>query len=274
MALFQYHEPNGTGRRLTGIWRYNELLGRDLKRFLTINLLTLLGFLPFILGTIYAILSSSILVLIPVCILGGAIAGPFLACMYDTVFRSLRDAPGRCIENYRHAFRQNWRQAVIPGIIFCLLLGFYAFMLMMFLWAYRFPGWGTLAVYICGLLFFTMFFTLYWPQLVLFEQTGIQRFKNCLLFLIRFFWRSFGCALLQLVYWAVILLFLPWSVILLPFLGVWFILFTANFLLYDTLDEIFHIEEEIAQAFPEQAAFYEDDEAWLKRKQAEKNRES
>ena len=116
-----------------------------------------------------------------------------------------------------------------------------------------------------------MFFTLYWPQLVLFEQTGIQRFKNCLLFLIRFFWRSFGCALLQLVYWAVILLFLPWSVILLPFLGVWFILFTANFLLYDTLNEIFHIEEEIAQAFPEQTAFYEDDEAWLKRKQAEQN---
>ncbi|MCI8448616.1 MAG: DUF624 domain-containing protein [Eubacterium sp.] len=157
MTLFQYHEPNGTGRRLTGIWHYNELLGRDFKRFLTINLLTLLGFLPFILGTIYAVLSSSILVLIPVCILGGAIAGPFLACMYDTVFRSLRDAPGRCIENYSHAFRQNWRQAVIPGIIFCLLLGFYAFMLMMFLWAYRFPGWGTLAVYICSLLFLPCF---------------------------------------------------------------------------------------------------------------------
>ena len=110
MAFFQYHTPAGTGNRLTGIQRYNELLGRDFKRFLAVNLLTLLGFLPFILGTLYSILSSSILVLIPVCIIGGAVAGPFLSCMYDTVFRSLRDAPGKFLANYKHAFRQNWRQ--------------------------------------------------------------------------------------------------------------------------------------------------------------------
>lgn len=271
MALFQYHDHVGTGQRLTGIGRYNELLGRDLKRFLATNLLTLLGFLPFALGALYAILSSSILVLIPACIIGGAIAGPSLACMYDAVFRSLRDAPGKCMENYRRALKQNWRQSIIPGIVFCLLLGFYAFMLMLFWWASRFPGWGTIAVYACGIVIVTMFFSVYWPQLVLFEQTGTQRFKNCLLFLIRFFGRTFGCTLLQILYWAAIALLLPWSVILLPFLGVWFILFTVNFLLYGTMDEAFHIEEGIAQAFPEQAAFYEDDEAWLKRKQAERN---
>ena len=45
-------------------------------------------------------------------------------------------------------------------------------------------------------------------------------------------------------------------------------------ILYDTFNKIFHIEEEIAQAFPEQTAFYEDDEAWLKRKQAEQNQEN
>ncbi len=60
----------------------------------------------------------------------------------------------------------------------------------------------------------------------------------------------------------------------LPFPGVWFILFTANFLLYDTLDEIFHIEEEITQAFPEQTAFYEDDKTWMKRKQKEQSRKN
>lgn len=269
MAFFQYHTPAGTGNRLTDIQRYNELLGRDFKRFLAVNLLTLLGFLPFILGTLYSILSSSILVLIPVCIIGGAVAGPFLSCMYDTVFRSLRDAPGKFLANYKHAFRQNWRQSVIPGIIFCLLLGFYTFMLMMFLWAARFPGWGTIAVYVCGIVIITMFFSLYWPQLVLFEQTNMQRFKNCLLFCIRFFWKTFGCALLQITYWAVIVLLLPWSVILLPVLGIWFILFTVHFLLYETMNEAFHLEEEIARVFPEQAAFYEDDETWLKRKQSE-----
>lgn len=45
----------------------------------------------------------------------------------------------------------------------------------------------------------------------------------------------------------------------------WFILYTAHFLLYNTLDSGFQIEEKIPAAFPEQAPFYEDDETWLKK---------
>lgn len=267
--LFSFRTPAGTGRRLTGTARCSELLGRDFKRFFTVNLLTLLGFLPFALGVLVSILSSSLLLLLPACVLGGALAGPSLACMYDVIFRSLRDAPGKCMENYRKAWKQNWRQAVIPGIIFCLFLGCYTFMLMLFWWAKTSPGFGTIALFCVSLTLFTMFFSLYWPQLVLFELSQMQRFKNCLLFMIRFFWKTLACALLQIAYWAVIFLFLPWSVVLLPLTGFWFILFTENFLLYNTLNEIFRIEEQIAQDFPEQAAFYEDDETWLKRKQEE-----
>lgn len=270
--LFHYKTSYGTGRRLTGFSRYCELLDRDLKRFLLINVLTLLGFVPFLFGVLFSILSSSILILVPACIIGGAIAGPSLSCMYDTVYRSLRDAPGKCMENYKRSWKQNWRSSIIPGIIFCLLLGFYAFMLVMFWWAASFPGFGTLAIYIVGLILFTMFFSLYWPQLILFEQTDIQRLKNCVLFIIRYFWKTLGCALLQILYWTGIILFLPWSVALLLLIGIWFILFTANFLLYDTLNSIFQIEEQIAQFYPEQAAFYEDDETWLKRKQEEQIR--
>ena len=75
-SLFSFRTPNGTGRRLTGTARFSELLGRDFNRFFTVNLFTLLGFLPFTLGALAAILSSSILVLIPACVLGGALAGP------------------------------------------------------------------------------------------------------------------------------------------------------------------------------------------------------
>ncbi len=268
-SFFKYHAPEGTGRRLTGFQRFRELLERDWKRFLLTNLLTILGFLPFVLGVLFSILSSSVLVLVPACVIGGAIAGPSLACMYDSIFRSLRDAPGKFLDHYRHAWKQNWRQSILPGILFCLLIGFYAFMLMMFWWATRFPGFGTLSIYLVGLVLLTMFFSVYWPQLVLFEQTGRQRFQNCLLFMVRFFWKTFGCALLQILYWAFMFLFFPLSVILLPITGIWFILYAANFLLYDTMNEVFHIEEQIAVAFPEQAAFYEDDETWLKKKQEE-----
>lgn len=270
MALFHKNfSVHGDGRRLTGFARYTELLDRDIKRFLLVNLMTLAVFLPFFIGVLAAILSSSILLLLPACILGGVLAGPSLSCMYDTVFRSLRDAPGKCLSNYRRALKQNWRQSIIPGIIFCLLLGFYLFMLMMFWQADSPPGYGTIALYLFGLLMLTMFFSFYWLQLVLFEQNGRQRFLNCLLLCLRFFFKALGCSALQVSYWAIIVLFLPWSVILLPLTGFWFILFTANFLLYNTLNKSLRIEEQIAQVFPEQAAFYEDDEEWLKRKQAE-----
>lgn len=270
MIFFRQNTTPGTGLRLTGFQRFCELLDRDFKRFFLANLLTLLGFLPWISGVLFAILSSSTLILIPACIFGGAIAGPVSACLYDSIFRSLRDAPGKFTENYKRAWKQNWRQSVLPGIILCLLLGFYIFMLMMFWWTESFPSPGTCAIYIFGLVVFVMFFSLYWPQLILFEQTAIQRFRNCLLFMIKFFWKTLGCAIIQILYWTAIVLFLPWSFILLPFIGFWFILFLTNFLLYNTMDNVFHIEEQIAQFFPEQAAFYENDEEWLKRKQRER----
>lgn len=269
MTFFHYHMPSGNGLRPTGFSRFCELLDRDFKRFFLANLLTLLGFLPLIAGILFAILSSSIIILIPACILGGIIAGPFLACMYDILFRSLRDAPGKFWEHYQRAWKQNWRQAIVPGILFSLLLGFYAFMFMMFWWAETFPGFGTIALYILSLIIYTICFSLYWPQLILFEQTLIHRLQNCLLFIIQFFWKILGISLLQVFYWAGIILFLPWSIILLPLIGIWFILFVANFLLYDTMNEAFQIEQQIAQSFPEQVALYEDDETWLRRKQKE-----
>lgn len=271
MALFSPDfSRHGNGQRLKGFARYTELLDRDLKRFLIVNFLTILGFIPFFAGVLFAILSSSTLLLLPACIIGGSVAGPSLSCMYDAIFRSLRDAPGKWFQNYKRAWRQNWRQSILPGILFCLLLGFDLFMLMMFWQAPVLPGFGTLALYLFGLVLYTMFFSLYWPQLVLFEQRGRQRLKNCVLFILRFFRKTLGCALLQVLYWGAAVLFLPWSAVLLPLTGFWFILFTGSFFLYGALDECFHIEEQIAQAFPEQAAFYEDDETWLKRKQAEK----
>jgi hypothetical protein len=42
--------------------------------------------------------------------------------------------------NYRRAIRQNWKQSILPGMIFCLFLGLYAFMLMLFWYSERFPG--------------------------------------------------------------------------------------------------------------------------------------
>ena len=129
MSFFNpnYYRPSN-GKRLTVFARYTEILERDIKKFLLVNLVTLVSFLPFILGVTLSILSSSVLILIPSCLIGGIFAGPALSCIYDAVMRSLRDASKNWWKDYKHAWKQNWRQSILPGILFCLMLGFYIFM--------------------------------------------------------------------------------------------------------------------------------------------------
>lgn len=261
-----------SGRRLTGLPRFTELLDRDLSKLFLTGLAALAGCLPFIIGTFTALLTTSLLILIPSCIIGGALVGPSLCILYDAVYRSLRDAPGKCAEHIMRAWKQNWRQAVLPGICFCLLTGFYLFALLLMWLTPGFAGYGTVCILIVGILIIIMFFSIFWPQLVLFEQTRQQLFSNCILFILKNFWKTLGCAILQIAYSISMILFLPWSIILLPVSGLWFILFLTNFLLYNSMNEAFRIEEEIAMACPEQAAYYEDDNTWLKRRQEEQSK--
>ena len=49
--------------------------------------------------------------------------------------------------------------------------------------------------------------------------------------------------ILQLGYLVVFVLFAPWTLLLLPVLGVWYILFLSQFLIYEQMDEAFGIEK-------------------------------
>lgn len=94
MGLFVHEDPYyDPDVRQVGFNRYKQLLSRHAFSWIKLNLLTVLGALPLAAGIGYAILSSSILVLIPLSILGGMIWGPFLAGLYDGILRGLRDAP-------------------------------------------------------------------------------------------------------------------------------------------------------------------------------------
>ena len=181
---YQMGEPRRDERgRLVGIDRYQDVLGRNWKRFFLTGLVTMLGCLPLAAGVGYAILSSSVLVLLPAGLLGGAIAGPFLACLYDTVLRALRDAPGTWAQNYKRSLAQNWRAALVPGALTGLFLGAAAFAgMMLFFWSTLRPTAVTVVVYLFSWLVFLVLSTLYWPQLVLFDQRAAVRLRNALLF--------------------------------------------------------------------------------------------
>lgn len=270
MGLFFHpNQAAPSGLRLTGFARYTEVLERNFKKLFLTGLMTLLFFLPFGIGAAYAVLSSSLLVMLLAGVFGGILAGPALSCMYDAVFRGLRDAAPKFWSDYVHAWKQNFRSSIIPGILTCVLLGFDIFMAMLFYYSATFPGFGTIALYLFSVLALTMVCSIVWPQIVLFDQPLVQTLKNSLLFILRYFPKALGAALLQILYWGALLLLLPWTALLWPLTGFWLILYTANFLLYNTLNGCFEIEDKIAAAFPKQAVFYETDEAWIIRKQKE-----
>lgn len=257
MGLFFPDEPNYfPDVRPVGFARYKQVLERDWKRFFLVNLLTLGSLIPLGFGLGYAVLSSSVLVLIPVCILGGLVAGPGIAGMYDMILRGLRDNVDDWWHSYKKAMRQNWKAALLPGVIMCLFLGFLIFACAMLWWSTAPITFGTVAILAASVMICTMIFSVWWPQIVLFDQRPGIQIKNCILFCIRYFWRTAGVAALQTVWWIAMVLFLPWSAFLVPVLGVWYILYLSCFLLYDQLDNAFRIEEQIGEAFPEQIPVY------------------
>ncbi len=231
------------GVRQTGFNRYKQLLSVRFGQWWKVNLLTLLGLVPLAAGVIYSIGVSSILVLYPCSILGGAIAGPFLAGLYDAVLRGLRDDPKPWWDCWKRSWRQNWKGSMLLGGLLGLLFGQYAFMGMLFWWAERLPSLGTVALYLFSLLLVLVLGTLLWPQLVLFQQSPAVRVRNACLFLIKHFWRVMGVGVLQLAYFAILALFAPWSALLLPVTGLWYIVFLSQLLIYEQMDEDLRIEE-------------------------------
>ena len=258
MGIFFPDEPNYfPNQRPVGFKRYAQVLERDWKRFFLVDLLTLLSLIPFAAGVIMAVLTSSLVVLIPGCVIGGVIAGPGLACMYDCIIRSLRDNRDDWWHNYKKAFRQNLGASLLPGVILCLFLGFVVFAGAMMWWSELPITAGTVAIMLASTLIVTMVYSIWWPQIVLFSQKPKFQLKNCILFIIQYFWRTLGTAALQLLWWAIIGLFMPWTAFIIPFLGVWYILYVSMFFLYDKLNYAFRIEEQIAQSYPEQIPVYD-----------------
>ena len=80
--------------RKTGIGRFFELVGRDMNSMFLANLLTCLGFVPVISLVYIGFLMNNLPVMLISAAVGGILAGPVLAGMYDTVLRALRDEAG------------------------------------------------------------------------------------------------------------------------------------------------------------------------------------
>ena len=244
MGLFVHEDSYyNSNVRQVGLNRYKQLLSQHAASWLKLNLLTVLGGIPLAVGIGCATLSSSILVLVPLSILGGMLFGPFLAGLYDSILRGLRDAPEPWWIAWKRSWRQNLGESLLSGAVFGLLVGMYAFMAALFWWSEVPQTLGTIALYLFSGALFLLLNTLYWSQLVLFRQTALNRIRNIILFTVKYFWRMMGVTLLQLLYSLFFVFLLPWTLLCIPILGLWYIVFLSQFLIYEQMNQAFGIEE-------------------------------
>lgn len=238
------------GVRKAGFPRYKEVLEGSWKEFFFVGFLTLLYFIPFAAGMVYAVLSKSALFALASGLVGGAVAGPGFACLVDLILRRLRNDRDDWWPCYKRAMGQNWRAAILPGIVQCVFLGMIVFAAALMIWGAGTITMGTLLLLLIASLFLAMLMMGWWPQVALFEQKALVQIKNALFFAIFHFKKVFGAALIQVLWWAIIALFMPWTAFIIPILGVWYVLYVSLFLIYPDLDKDFRVEEQIEEKFP------------------------
>lgn len=241
-------ERHESDARRVGFARYRQVLERDWKELLLLDFPVLATFLPALFLVSFAVLNKSVLVLIPAGLVGGAFASLGIGAMVDFVLRRMRDDLIWCMASFKKSLRQNWKACLLPGALEGLFVSslIYAGVMMLHAGTFTLLSAGIFAL---ASLVFTLIFRVWWVQAVLFEQSALASLKNCLLFLLRRPKKLLLSALVEVLWWGVTALFMPYTGLLVPIFGIWYITLTGVLIVYDDLNAAFRIEEQIAARF-------------------------
>ena len=242
------HDREGPGvppdaLRKTGLPRFWEVLSRDFWDMFRAGFLALVGCLPFFAGTAFS-LYSHVMVFAPLAgLIGGALAGPQLCALADTILRGLRDEPGFWWHTYKRVWKRNAKASLLPGAAGGLLMSMQVFLLFHAgaLKLSTASGAGLAA----GLLLVLAVSIYLWPQLALMDLDLFQLLKNSGLLFLGQLPRSIAALAVLAGYLGLMLRFFPLSISLLPFLNLWLPVFPALFLTYSGISRSFRIEEKL-----------------------------
>ena len=191
--------------RKTGIGRFFELVGRDMNSMFLANLLTCLGFVPVISLVYIGFLMNNLPVMLISAAVGGILAGPVLAGMYDTVLRALRDEAGYWWVTHRKAFKRNFKASILPGVLYCVVVTLQIFLVYFcFNMLYHGTNVGVplWVATVLNLLIFQMLFAYMWPQIALLDQPLSLTLKNSINCMIAFLPHALAASIVQILFWA------------------------------------------------------------------------
>lgn len=245
-------DPNAPRKK--GFARWREAVGRDFGAFWISGFVAFAAMIPWFFGMYFSVNSHLLPVLIAVCILGGMLAGPFWSALMDMLLRSLRDEPLMFSYNWRDALRKNRRQSLLPGALCALVFG-----LQYFIFRHVAPGGAgmlILALLLAGTVLTTGFFLWMWALIPLFDQPFPSIAKNALLLTLGHLLPTLGASLICLAYLALVMVFLPVSMLAVVITNLWLPLSGGLMVIYPHLDKAFDLENAIRALHEQRAKEY------------------
>ena len=241
MKTKEISENNTPPEGKKGLMRMIELLDRDSGKFFKSGLLALAAMLPFFVTIAFALATGAPGLLLG-CIPTGMLAAPGIAGAADTVMRSLRDEVGWWFwDSYKAAWKRNARPVLLPGALFGLVIGLNIYLL------YDITRLDNpireFWMLFVGLLVLTAITEYYLPMLVCMELPAGALLRNCFVLFFSHPIKSLLAALLQLVYYGVILIWFPLTLVILVLTSVWLPMLIADVILYPALDQHFHLTQ-------------------------------
>ena len=241
-------EATETRGRKVGAARFFELLGRDLWPFYKASILCVLGFAPGYAAVLFSTMAASL----PLCLLSGAVGGliaaPVFCGMLDTILRALRDEAGYWWTTYRKAFKRNFKASILPGVLYCVVVTvqiFFVYFCFNMLYHGTNVGVPMWVATVLNLLLLHMLFSYMWPQVVLLDQPLSLTLKNSINCMIAFLPHALAAAIVQVLFWGVVILCMPLGLFLMLIFGFWFVTEVSCQIVYGDIDRVFHIEENI-----------------------------
>lgn len=173
-------------------------------------------------------------------LLAGMMGGPWYVALQDALLRAMRDESGFWWQNCKKALASSGAASLVPGALSGAATAAQVSALASMLSGGTAVGYALLFLSLLASVSVQLWF---WPQLTLMKLPLIALLKNSLRLALAYIRRTLPAAALTLLYWGVMLAFLPLSLFVMPLLGAWYITLAGLLFVYPTLDEQFHIEE-------------------------------
>jgi uncharacterized membrane protein YesL len=219
----------------------------NVPRLFITNLICVIAMIPALTGFTLGSMWERPQVLLLSGIVGGLIAAPFYAAMYDAALMSYRGYPGRWWERYVKVLKREWRGSLIPGMIVGLIAAMVINVVNNLYSGNRLPDMMIICVVVMVVVVLAIY-TYLWTQRLMVDLSLPQIVKNCWLMTMMHPLITLGTIALRAGYWALMLILYPYSLVFLVMLGVWFPAFMTIRIMYNTLDKAMQLDERYEQA--------------------------